>query len=576
MPKVPTYSNRTVEKAALPDVRVAQMPAIPQQQMLSSNASPAMFGADAARQMQVLGIEAIRGGEQIMGIAIQEQMALNTDAVLRAETAFKDEETQYRADLEARRGINAATAREDAAKWYDDQRRKHMEALENDAQRRAMTKIMADRRSSMMAFASAHQSREIMSAKVESLTASTNSSINSVASAGGDPMVMQQERKRITENLDEMSRMAGWTAEVRKSKELGVMTDLHSKVLNTLIDDDPKAAKSYLERYAGLGEIDEPTRQKFENYVKKANLEDDAEKLSKLTVSAGFNNGLAKLKSEREKVAQSNDKDRAYKLDVIDKATAMHKREFAEREQIMNYNQRQAAEQAWTMVRQGKEPPMSLRNAMDPHAAMTLERHIATAGEEKVKTDWGAYSLLRQVAKDKPEDFAKLDLYKYFGKLADKERETLLDLQGSIAKGSKEKVEHIQSLETFITNYAADNKLYASGTTKEDYYAFENTVKDNLQRMAAEKGKPVTALTDADRKAAADQAVMNTNVKDAGWFGRDKEMPRYKARELMAKSISDIPEKERARIRQAYKAKTGAMLADRKLVDLYNEEKGIK
>jgi hypothetical protein len=40
--------------------------------------------------------------------------------------------------------------------------------------------------------------------------------------------------------------------------------------------------------------------------------------------------------------------------------------------------------------------------------------------------------------------------------------------------------------------------------------------------------------------------------------------------------IDDVPAADRKRLRETYKTQTGAMLPDRKLIDLYNKERGNK
>lgn len=560
--KVPAYTPGTIQETPLPGVRQ------------TGGATAEMFEDPNVRAMGNLGKALMVAGDAGMAMVIDQQKTLNADAVARAEVAQKELETKFRLELENRKGINAANAAADAGKWFDDMQRKHMETLGNDAQRNAFSRLMAERRATMLDFAGRHQAREINNAWAESKNANITASINLIAASGGDEKITAQERNRIEGNLIDIAQRMGWAPEVAAQKRAEALTTLHDRTLQTLMVNDPRRADEYLKKYGE--EIAPDKRDDLILKVRKATIEADGRDLSLKTIAMGYNGGLAEINKQVEEAKKmENVGEREARLDMLEKARLFHRQEFAHREEQRNYNQRQAAEQAYTLLRQGKNVPLNLRNAMDPKAAMALEKDMAEG--TMAKTDWAAYARLRQEAKDNPEKFAKLDLYKYFGVLGKSERETLLDLQDKVSK--PETAKHLQSLESFISGYAADNKLYNSGETREKYWQLENTIKDELRQMAKSKGVPENTLTSDDWQKAADRAVMRGTTP--GTLYGTNEVRRFEMRgsakpftPAMAETISDVPEKDRLRLREQYKrANGGAMLPDRKLIDLYNTEK---
>lgn len=570
MPRIPVYQPGTVQDTALPGVRQ------------TGGATTEMFEDSMAKGAGVLGRGLQQAGGAVIDILTDQQKTLNADAVTRAEVAHKDEESQYRIELAQRKGINGATVATDASKWWDEKQRKAVETLENDAQRRAYTRLMSERRATFMDFAYKHQAVEIQNAWAESKTANINASIKASAAAGGDETVMAQERSRIEGALQDIAGRLGWDKEKTDQERATYVGKMHDLTINTLLADDPRKAKAYLDKYGAELKASDPAKyDDLTNKVRKGTIETDGRIMAESAISAGYNGGIKLIKDEKEKAKEiQNPGERDYRMDVLEKAEAFHAREFAHREQQKNYNQRNAAEQAYTLLRQGKDVPLTIRNAMDPRAAMALEKDMA-GGKEKAETDWAAYALLRKEARENPEEFGKRDLYKYFGVLAPKERETLIDLQGQIAKAKPEKIKHIQSLEAFITGYAADNKLYNKGDTQEDYWKFENTVKEQLQRVAKSKGKAIDELTDDDYKQAADWAVM----KESSRFVLP-ERPRYKVRgtEDAAKFnperavyIDDVPKSDKDKIIEQYRREKGAFPPHAKIIEIYNlQKKGKK
>lgn len=456
-------------------------------------------------------------------IAANEQRIADADAMTRAEVSLKDAESEYRIEIGQRKGINAANVKDDSAKWYDDQIRKHSEELQNDAQRRGFNRLAMARRSTFMDFAGRHQSQELTNAWTESKNANIQASINAITASGGDEAIIRQERGRIESNLVEISQRNGLTSTPEKNGTADMMrgkvlTGMHAQVLQQLVESDPRRAQSYLDKYKS--EIDGDKRAELEKFVRKGTIEADGRDMSLASIAAGYNGGLALLKKEEDaaKLLPSSG-DREAKLDVIEKARQFHNREFAQREQQLNYNQRKASEQAYSLLRQGKDVPIGVRNAMDPHAAMTLEKQMAGSS---FATDWKTYNDLRKMSMNSPAKFAEEDLSKHFDKLAPRERESLLDLQQTAAKNANKELKEVATLDQQIAT--AHNMLKFKASDHEKKGMFDVAARASVQEEEKALGRK---LNYDERQKVLDRLMVSGEVLSGAWYKNDPNVSYY-------------------------------------------------
>ena len=546
MAKVPTYGDM-VQEQALPGV----------------TQTGAIEGAFVDHSTDALAAGLNKAAQVATTIAAHEQRILDSDAMTRAEVSLKDAESKYRIEVGQRKGINGANVVTDSSKWYDDQVRQHAEGLENDTQRRGFSRLAMQRRSTFMEFAGRHQATEINNAWAESKNANIQSSINSVASSGGDDPVIRQERSRIESNIADIGARMGWTPEQQAVERGKILTKMHTQVLQQLVESDPRRAKGYLEKYGT--EIDGERLAEVSKFVRKGITEADGRDLSMATIGMGYNGGLSMLKQkETEAKAMSSSGDREAALDVIDKARQFHNREFAQREQQRNYNQRQAGEQAYTLIRQGKDVPIGVRNAMDPHAALTLEKQIATGS--LAQTDWKTYAELRRESMDNPAEFAKKDLYKHFDKLAPKEREGLLDLQQRL--GKKDGLDDVASLSQQIST--AHNLLSFKASDAEKKGKFDVAARESVMLEEKKSGKP---LDYAGRQKVIDRLMVEGDIN--GWIpGGGRRLYEVGGTSDAERFVVKVPADDRKQIEAALKAKNKPV-TDEEVQRLYKKAKGM-
>lgn len=546
MAKVPTYGTDLVKDQALPGAQ--QTGAI---EGAFQNQGQAQLAAGFNQAANVTAM-----------IAGNEQRMLDADAMTRAEVSLKEAESAYRIEIGNRKGINGVNVVADSSKWYDDQLRKHAEGLQNDTQRRGFERLAMGRRTTFMDFAGRHQSQELNNTWAESKNANMQASINAVVSSGGDEPIIRQERGRIESNLSEISNRMGWTPEQLAAERGKTLTKLHTQMLQQLVESDPRRAKVYLDKYEQ--EIDGDRRAELQKFVHKGTIEAEGRDLSAATIGKGFNGGIALLKQEEEAAkAMAPSGDREAKLDAIDKARQFHNRHFAQIEQQKNYNQRQAGEQAYSMLREGKDVPLGVRNAMDPHAALTLEKQMAGA---KFPTDWQTYNDLRRMSWESPEKFREQDLSRSFDKLAPKEREALLDLQQKVAKGSEEK-----DIATFAQQVStAHNLLGFKASDNENKGLFDVAARDAVLQEEKATGKK---LNYEGRQKVIDRLMVEGDVN--GWIpGGGRRLYQVKGTSEETAFAVKVPSDDRKQIEAALRAK-GKPASDAEIQRIYKKAKGL-
>jgi hypothetical protein len=335
--------------------------------------------------------------------------------------------------------------------------------------------------------------------------------------------------------------------------------------LQQLVESDPRRAHAYLDRFGS--EIDGDKRAELEKFVRKGTMEADGRDLSMLTIGKGYNAGLNILKAEEDaakKLASTGE--REARLDVIGKARQFHNQEFAQREQQKNYNQRQASEQAYALIREGKNVPLGLRNAMDPHAALTLEKHMVG---EKVQTDWKTYNDLRRQAVSDPSGFAQRDLYKDFDKLHPKEREALLDLQGKAIKGGDD-IKEVATLSEQLGT--AHNLLKFGKSDQEKKGLFDRAAQDAITEEQKTRGRK---LNFEERQKVIDKLMVEGDTN--GWLpGGGARYYQVQGTDRAKSFTVEVPASDRAEIVKTWVATHKKQPTNEDIQRIYQKAKGLK
>ena len=585
MAKIPVYQPGVIDEAPVPAVRQ------------TSNATPDAFFNDGGAGMIGKGLQ--QAGNALFEIQAKEQETVDQARVQEkfAQLAKATNESIYGSNgVSTRVGKDAVGVADQWTVDFD----KIKGELEQDLtprQQAMFAKVSQQTYLSNYDNVLKHESRQKVVYEEAQRTNVIETTKRTAALNWGDERMIAMQIDMGLKALRGKPEYKGADADIRSTMEKSLEAEYHAMVVTSALNsENPMAARAYLEKNGQvLRAVNPAGYDKLNDIVRKGVVEKGAEALSTVSLTKGLSEGMSMLDAELDKAkALPEGQARADKIATIELAKKEHKRRFAEGEEVKNTAQRMAAEEAYQFMRQqgGKVlPPLAIRNRMDPKAAFALEQDFRTGGG-KAETDWAAYATLREKARNDPEGFAKLDLFKYFGVLGKSERETLLDLQGTISKAKPEKIKHMQSLESFITGYAADNKLYNAGDTKDDYWKFENTVKEQLQRVAKSKGKEVDELTDQDYKQAADWAVMKEAKQAADWAVMREakrfmfpDRPRFKVRGTedatkftpeRAVYIDDVPKAEKDKIIEQYRRDKGAFPPHAKIIEIFNLQKGKK
>lgn len=118
------------------EVSLSPLPSASQQSIVG----PEDFGSYAASQEIATGKQLQAVGSGISASAQQMQNRTDADSVFRAETAIKEKQIQFDADLANRRGQDAWGATSDAQKFWQDSTKDISDGLDNDTQRKLFAK----------------------------------------------------------------------------------------------------------------------------------------------------------------------------------------------------------------------------------------------------------------------------------------------------------------------------------------------------------------------------------------------------------------------------------------------------
>jgi soluble lytic murein transglycosylase len=209
--------------------------------------------------------------------------------------------------------------------------------------------------------------------------------------------------------------------------------------------------------------------------------------------------------------------------------------------------------------------PATLRGAIPPGK---YDDVLGFAGKlskgTPVETDWNVYERLRTEARERPQEFARIDLASTFHKLAPAQREALIDLQDKAKKDPKGMAE-VATLDAQLGD--AHDKLGLTGNGKaEKRGLFDETVRREISAAQATKGKP---LTYEER-----QTIIERNaVKRDQWFGTTR-LFEAKAEGKAGDFKPEVPRGDRAQITEALQRR-GIPVTEANILELYRRRLGL-
>jgi hypothetical protein len=572
MPTIPLYNQPQVETRALPGSRQ------------SSVASPSLFGAGADQQVE-LGNNLMQAGSQLNAIAVKLQERENADRLFQAETSLKDEYLKHEQSIRERKGQNAWGVTTETEEWFAEQEKKHVDGLGNDVQRSLFKQQISRMRQSAMGTISTYESGERRRSIEESASASIVGSINMAAAAAADgralgtatpapavdgvpgvavpaaPNPITGIKSDILKRVQVIATLNGWSPERKQMEEAEHLTNLHKQVIQAVIDKDPTRAREYYE--ANKEEINGAEREGVEKVLQVGGQKLLAQTFADEVDASGM--------GEAEAIAAAR-----AKFSGEDEAAAVAevKIRFAETQGARERAQRDASDTAWGVyARTGRVSaiPSSVLAALDGRDLAALKDHARiraerAAGGASVKTDFGTYYDLRQMAVSDPEGFRKVDLRRYTGKLSGSDLQEMASLQTG-------KPKEIKDAATLTQQLSSTYDTLGWGTSaREQKGAFDRAVTDAINTEQTRRGKE---LDYTERQAIIDRMAIEGDVNGM-WPGGGRRFYEVQGKPEAEKFMPEIPATEKQQLVDRFTKRKGRAPSKDEINQIYKQWKGLE
>jgi hypothetical protein len=265
----------------------------------------------------------------------------------------------------------------------------------------------------------------------------------------------------------------------------------------------------------------------------------------------------AAVSAEAKKTGDKSFYDSAYH--TLGNITAVRTKTYAEN-----------ADKAQDEINRGK-PWSRLRekylDSMDPSVVAAFDQRAkALAKEGSVKTDFDAYYTLSVMP---PEQFAKVDLRTYSGKLSEGNLRTLADRQGKIINKDEKEIRDTVTLQQQLGIAHAELGFSNTASARKKKGMFDAYVVDTVSAQEKVKGKP---LTDDERKTVIQRAMI---AKDTSWWQSDKLYYEVAGTPEAEKFVPEIPAADRAAILAVF-ARKGVKPTEQDIIQKYKTANGLK
>lgn len=350
--------------------------------------------------------------------------------------------------------------------------------------------------------------------------------------------------------------LEGPQADAYRQKELGV---IHSDIINGLLDGgQPALAAAWLKN--SLKEMTVGQADKFDARVKTDTAWAAGDTFVREQIAAGKTTTEveAALAADAKATGDKTKYDAGvHTLNVLNSAQTKTYAENADKAQDeINRGT------PWGKVR------AKYLGTMDPSVVAAFDQRAkALAKEGSVKTDFGAYYELSVMP---PEQFAKVDLRTYAGKLSDANLRTLADRQGKILNKDPEEIKSVVTLQQQLGIAHNELGFGSSPSAREKKGMFDEYVVSTIREQQKAKGKP---LTDEERDTVIKRAMITRNN---AWnqFG-EKQYYEVAGTPAAKDFAPTIPAKERASLTAAFVRK-GKQPTEALLVEAYKRKHGIQ
>ena len=327
-------------------------------------------------------------------------------------------------------------------------------------------------------------------------------------------------------------------------------------MIQAIVDKNPGQARAYFE--ANKAEIAGSEHDGIGKFLKTGALKE---------VSQTFADGvMASGMSEAEALTEARKK---YSGEEEDAVVGEIKTRFAETQGARERAQRDASDTAWGIyARTGRVNaiPAAVLASLDGRDLAALKDHARIRAEGRaVKTDFGTYYDLRQMAVEDPEGFRKVDLRRYTGKLSSGDLQEFAKLQTGKPKEVKDAATLTQQLSS---TYDA---LGWGASKREQKGAFDRAVTDAINAEQTQRGKE---LTYTERQAIIDRMAIEGDVNGM-WPGGGRRYYEVQGRPEAEKFTPEIPDTERQQIVDRFTKRKGRAPSKDELNQIYKQWKGL-
>lgn len=386
----------------------------------------------------------------------------------------------------------------------------------------------------------------------ETAAASITSTIQFGVTTGDVAGAAQQVRQQVAQ----VGARKGWTTEQVQAEQLKNLSALHLAQITKLASMDATKAQEYYQ--ANKAEVGAAQQPRVEEVLKGEGDNQFAQQFA----AQNANKPLAEQLAEAGKITDPARREKAIREVKLNHAAV--KEAEAERE-------RQASDQAWQMVGQGKRVPEAVLSLMNGRERVQLQEHLQARadrlakGNTTVKTDPVALAKVYDMMRDDPEGFKKLRMVSLTNAFAPNDIEQIARIQRDMAKPDKEK------------DVATTSQLlgtYVGGWKPEKKAAFESAAFDELNRFEKEKGRPANF---EEKRKVFDRLMLDGEVLSGSVFLPDPDKKFFEAtpeeRKRFAPTISSD---DRKLIKAALQAEGNKTPSDAQIMERFKLAKGIK
>lgn len=347
----------------------------------------------------------------------------------------------------------------------------------------------------------------------------------------------------------------GWTTEQVQAEQLKNLSALHLAQITKLASLDADKAMAYYQDVKG--EVAAQNQPRIEEVLKG---EGDNQFATKFSAE----NANLPLAEQLTKAGEITDPQRRAKtLQQVKLNHAAVREAEAEKE-------RQASDQAWQLVGQGRRVPEAILSQMDGKGRVQLQEHLQARAERlskgtAVKTDPAALARVYDMMRDDPDGFKKLRMESLTNTFNPSDIEQVARIQRDMLKPDREKD---------VATTTQVMGLYTGGWKPEKRAGFNTVFLDEIARFEKEKGRP--ANYDEKRKIG-DRLILDGEVMSGSMFLPDRDKKFYEATPEERKRFApEVTPADRKLIRAALEAEGIKNPTEAQVMERFKLAKGIK